>query len=80
MPSRARQQLIVLSHKKNKTKGDILLVRKTGYMNIWVNGKQYYYNSSQKNVNPKDIKIDRIIEDAEAQEQKRLGVIVIRKR
>lgn len=80
MPSRARQQLIVVNRKDGKSKGTIIFIKKTGYMNVWVNGKQYYYNYAEHNVNPNKINIEKIVQDIEAQEKKNQGIIVIRRK
>lgn len=80
MPSRAKQQLIVINRKDGKTKGTIFVIKRTGYLNLWVNGKQYYYNYAQHNVNPNNINIEKIINDIEAREQKKKGVIVIKRK
>lgn len=80
MPSRQRQQAIILNRKDGKSKGTIIFIKKTGYMNVWVNGKQYYYNYAEHNVDPQRINLEKVISDIEAREQKNKGVIVIRRR
>lgn len=80
MPSRAKQQLIVLNRKDGKTKGTIIIVKKTGFLDLTINGHHYYYNTKGKNVDLSKVDINRIIEDVEAKEAKRRGVIVIRKK
>lgn len=81
MPSYARQGLRVIRNKNPRNKGSYILIsKKTGYIDVWVNGKHYYYNSKQTNVDVSKINIERIIEDAESKEQRSKGIIVIRRK
>lgn len=74
MPSYARQGLRIIKRKKPKNNGSyILIARKTGFVDVWIGNKHYYYNSKETN-------IEKIIEDADAKEQKKKGVIVIRRK
>lgn len=50
MPSRARQNAVVVRNKKPKSPGTYLLISKrTGFMDVTINGKRYYYNASATN-------------------------------
>lgn len=50
MPTSARQMLITANKKKGNTKGAILIIKKTGYVNVFVNNNRLYYNASQTNI------------------------------
>lgn len=50
MPQHIRQELFVIWDKKKKRKPNgkgLVLIAKTGYYNIWINGKHYYYSSAK---------------------------------
>lgn len=82
MPSRLKQEGIVFKGKRKKDGKTLYVVvaKRTGFMDVWIGNKRYYYNYSQKNIDPSKISIEKIIEDAESQEQKKSGVIVIRRK
>lgn len=81
MPSRARQGVTVIKNKNPKKPGTYILIsKKTGYIDVWMGNNHYYYSNVQKNVKPKDVNIEKIIEDAESKEAKRNGLIVIRRK
>lgn len=47
MGSRAYQKVTVVAQKK-RNKGQLLLVtKKTGFVDVTINGKRYYYNEKQ---------------------------------
>lgn len=81
MPSRARQGVTVIKNKNPKKPGTYILIsKKTGYIDVWIGNNHYYYSNVQKNVDPKKISIEKVIEDAEAKEQRSKGIIVIRRK
>lgn len=83
MPSHLRNHVIIISGRRRKdgTRApDIILVERTGYLNFWYNGKHFYYNYVQNGMNPNNIDIDKILDEIDAQERKKKGVIVIRRR
>lgn len=50
MPSRATQKLTVIRNKNSKNTGNILLIMaKTGYVDVTVNGQRFYYNAKSTN-------------------------------
>lgn len=82
MPSSLSQQVIILSGKKKKNgnqASDIIIVKKTGYLNLWVNGTHFYYNYVGQYPNASDIDIQKIVQNYQDQ-QNRKQVIVIRRK
>ncbi len=43
-----KQQVIVFYPIKGSKAKPVMLVRKTGYYNVWVNGRHYYYDYRQE--------------------------------
>lgn len=79
MPSRARQGVGVYKNKNSRKKGSYLLIaKKTGYMDIWVNGQHFYYNYKKYGVDPSKINWEEM--QRQAQEMGKKGVIVIRRK
>lgn len=61
--ARIYQELRVIKHKDKKPRTTIHLQKKTGYQNITINGKHYYYNASKQFTKAKDIKFEKIIKE-----------------
>lgn len=78
MPSYIRQGLTIFSiknkRKKNIKEINAVLIRKTGYYNIWINGVHYYY-SSAKDVD--EVNQDNLSEAFNSWNPKPRGTIVI---
>lgn len=52
MPSRKWQQGIIVESKKKNSNGQrqyVLVAKKTGFMDVTINGTRYYYNASATN-------------------------------
>lgn len=60
--ARAFQSLRVIRLNSDKKKPilNILVARKTGYMNVSINGRLFYYNLTQAFKDPNDIDFDEI--------------------
>lgn len=55
--------LVVATNKKTGKKTNIVAIKKTGYSNIWINGKHYYYNASgQSDKADEKVSLSKIIE------------------
>lgn len=82
MPSPLRQEGIVIKGKikRNGKTLYVVIAKRTGFMDVWIGGKRYYYNYVQNGVNPNNIDINKVIRDIEAQEQKKKGVIIIKRK
>lgn len=77
MPSYARQGATVIRRKDRKNKGNTILIsRKTGFMDVWVNGQHFYYNYKKYGVDPSKINWDEM--QRQARDMGKKGVIVIR--
>lgn len=79
MPSHARQGVTVIRRKDRKSKGNVILIsKKTGFMDVWVNGQHFYYNYKKYGVDPSKINWEEM--QRQAQEMGKKGVIVIRRK
>lgn len=60
MPSRLNQSITILRPKSNINKPTFIIARKTGYLNVTINGIPFYYNLTQAFKDPNDIDFDEI--------------------
>lgn len=82
MPSKKSQAVRIISARSKKTGKTyyIMIAKRTGFLDVWIGNKHYYYNYNQKNINPNNLDIDKIVEDVQAREEKKRGVIIIRRK
>lgn len=60
----ASQRLIIIKNKNPKKPGSYILIsKKTGFKDVTINGKRYYYNIHQKYEKSKDIKFENIVKE-----------------
>lgn len=82
MPSRTWQQVLVLSPKNNDSnKSTIMLIRKTGYANIWIGDQHYYWdNTQQKNSTAKFKPVDfnKMIRNYHLSQAAKKGIVIRR--
>lgn len=74
MPAYARQGITVISNKKKKKNPTIVLIKKTGYQNVWINGQHFYYNVHEQYDDIADTDFERLAQNTH-NEGKRLIVI-----
>lgn len=80
MPSHYRQELHVLwSRKKKKTGRYIWAARKTGYVNVWINGKHFYYNEKEEYDSIDDIDMEAAF-NTDRRTTTKKGIIVVKKK
>lgn len=60
MPSRLSQSITILRPKTSINKPTFIIARKTGYLNVRINGMLFYYNLTQAFKDPNDIDFDEI--------------------
>lgn len=81
MPSSARQRIITLNRKDRNTKGSIILIRRTGYINLIINGQPFRPNYVKTYSISEKINLDKIIkEQNEKQARNKKQVILITKK
>lgn len=84
MPSRLRQHVIIIPGRRrnNGTRPpDIILIERTGYLNLTVNGHHFYYNYSESHQMGEKIDIEKIIlQQKQKQDSKRKQTILITKK
>lgn len=78
--SYARQGLTVIEisdkEKKKKTL-NILIMKKTGYQNVWFNGQHFYYNRYEQLQDIAEADFTKLAESAESRDKR---LIVIRRK
>lgn len=80
MPSHIHQELRVLwNRKKKKTGKGIWIAKKTGYVNVWINGKHYYYDEAKQYDSPDEIDMVSAFQPVPKSTAKK-GKIVVKKK
>lgn len=78
MSARAKQSLKVIKNKNPRNPGSYILISaKTGYINVTINGTQYYYNKKATSTNGKAPTLKSVLASTSNSKKK---VIVVRKR
>lgn len=77
MPAYAKQGITVMSHKDDKKRNTIVLIKRTGYNNVWINGVHYYYNRYEQLQDIADADFTKLAESAESRDKQ---LIVIRRK
>lgn len=77
MPAHAKQGITVMSHKDDKKRNTIVLIKRTGYNNVWINGVHYYYNQYEKLEDIADADFTKLAQQAE---QNNKQLIIIRRK
>lgn len=72
------QELRVIKHKNKKPRTTIHLQKRTGYQNVTINGKHYYYNANKTFSKAKDVSFEKIIKDNSKYEPLKQKIIVRR--
>lgn len=81
MASRAYQRLTVISHKdQSKAYNNLVVIRKTGYANVWINDQHIYWNYNSQLINPPKVDFDAIVQRQQEQQQtKKKQIILVRR-
>ena len=79
MPSRVVHRGIIISPKNNKKRNTYVLIRRTGYANVWIDDKHIYWNYTTKYNNPQGLDFNELVQQ-QAQQTPRKGVIVVRRK
>lgn len=81
MPSRTWQQVIIASPKKNSNANHtMVMIRKTGYANVWINDRHIYWNYNSQLINPPKVDFDAIVQRQQEQQQtKKKQIILVRR-
>lgn len=80
MPSRVTQRVKIISL-RNKNTGEesaIMIAQKTGFLDVWIGDKHFYYNSMQEGDLSK-VDVNQLAQDALPQQPKKTIVVVRRK-
>lgn len=60
--ARASQRLIIIKNKNPRTPGSgILISKKTGFQDVTINGKRYYYNIHEQFKRASDFNLEKVI-------------------
>lgn len=78
MPSGARQRLVVLDHKDNKPRSNLVLIKKTGYANIWINNTHIYWDYRTTASDTNKINFNTAIEEMKRKKTLNRGITVWR--
>lgn len=80
MPSQVSQSGFIISttNKKTGKKTYILVSKKTGFRDVTINGKRFYYNANATFKKAKDISFEKIIKDNSKYETLKQKIIVRR--
>lgn len=75
----ASQRLSIFRNRNPRSPGSYLLIsKKTGFMDVWINGVHYYYNSMQEGDLSK-VDVNQLAQEALPQQPKKTIVVVRRK-
>ena len=77
MSAYAKQGITVMSHKDDKKRNTIVLMKRTGYNNVWINGQHFYYNRYEQLQDIADADFTRLAQQAESNNKR---LIVIRRK
>lgn len=80
MPSRVTQRIKIIGI-KNKNTGEertLMIAEKTGFLDVWINGVHYYYNSMQEG-DLSNVDVEQLVQDAASQQPRKRIVVVRRK-
>lgn len=77
MPSRARQGITVLQRKDPKTGKALILIRKTGFVDLWWHNTHYYTENGQLMVESVDF--DKMIDGYNQKQQAKRRIVIVRR-
>lgn len=78
MSQRAYQRLTVIRHKDQKPRKSIVLIKRTGYANVWLNDQHIYWDYNASRNNPGHVDFGEMINEVWQRGQNKTGVIVRR--
>lgn len=78
MPSRTLNSGIFITPKNGSSTTSLLLIRRTGYANVWIGDQHYYWNYNASQINQRQIDINKAIRDYNDRLQKKTSISVRR--
>lgn len=82
MPSRLWQRGIIFvgKDKKSGRRKYVLIAKKTGFMDVWIEDKHFYYNHKESYGPDDDVDIQKAVDNYNAKNGKKKQKITIRKK
>lgn len=81
MPSRQRQQGFIITDTRDKDERKYILVsKKTGFQNVWIGNRHFYYNYYRSYGSPSEVNFNSIVNDAPQNNRRRKSIVIRRKR
>ena len=77
MPSRARQGITVFKNKSVNNGKALILIRKTGFVDLWWFDKHYYTENGFLMVEPVDF--DKMVDGYNQKQQAKKRIVIIRR-